>query len=227
LNIDIVTLFPEMFEGPLGTSIVGRARKSGALELGFVNPRDFTEDRHKTVDDRPYGGGPGMVMLAEPLFKAVRSVKKRGAVTAYMSPSGRRLDQKLAKKLAAVKRLILVCGHYEGVDERFIEKEVDMEISLGDFVLTGGEIPAMAVVDAVARLLPGALHDPGSTEEESFSEAGLEYPHYTRPRVWKRKPVPEVLLSGDHRRIRVWRTEQARLRTRERRPDLVEQENQS
>jgi tRNA (guanine37-N1)-methyltransferase len=227
LKIDIVTLFPEMFEGPLGTSIVGRARKSGTLELGFVNPRDFTEDRHKTVDDRPYGGGPGMVMLAEPLYRAVKSVKKRGAVTAYMSPSGRRLDQNLAKELAAVKRLILVCGHYEGVDERFIEKEVDMEISLGDFVLTGGEIPAMAVVDAVARLLPGALHDPGSTEEESFSEAGLEYPHYTRPRVWKRKQVPEVLLSGDHRRIRVWRSEQARLRTRERRPDLVEQENQS
>jgi tRNA (guanine37-N1)-methyltransferase len=222
LRIDVVTLFPQMFEGPLGASIVGRARKAGVLELGFANPRDFAEDRRRTVDDRPYGGGPGMVMTAEPLRRAVRSVKKRGAVVAFLSPSGRRFDQALAEKLSKRKRLVLVCGRYEGVDERFVESEVDLEISFGDFVLTGGEIAAMAVVDAVTRLLPGALHDPGSAKEESFSdEAGLEYPQYTRPRVWRRMRVPEVLLSGDHDRVRDWREKQASLRTRKRRPDLI------
>ena len=226
MRIDVVTLFPEMLRGPLGLSIVGRAQGKGALKLGFIDPRDFAPDRHRTVDDRPFGGGPGMVLMAEPLAKAVESVRRRGSFVAYLSPQGRRLDQRMVRRLAKERHLVLVCGHYEGVDERFL-KDVDMEVSVGDFVLTGGEIPAMAVVDAVARLLPGVLSDPGSALDETFAEGpsgefrGLEYPHFTRPRVWRRRKVPEVLLSGDHDRIARWRAETARRRTLKKRPDLL------
>lgn len=162
-----------------------------------------------------------MVLMAEPLYQAVRRVRGKGSVVAYLTPQGERFTQGLARRLARARRLVLVCGHYEGVDERFLEKEADVELSLGDFVLTGGEIAAMAVADAVARLLPGVLHDPESAKDESFAGEGLEYPQYTRPRLWRGRKVPDVLLSGDHGRIAQWRTEQARERTRQRRPDLL------
>lgn len=219
LRIDIVTLFPAMFEGPLSLSIVGKARSAGKVEIGFVDPRDFTKDRHRTVDDRPYGGGKGMVMLAQPLFEAIKSVRKRHSKVIYLSPKGKRFDQRCARKLAAAKHIVLVCGHYEGVDER-IMKYVDMELSIGDYVLTGGEIPAMVVADACTRLLPGVL-SPEATEQESFSFGHLEHPQYTRPRVWKRQAVPKVLLEGHHEKIAVWRSQTAQQMTRKLRPDLV------
>lgn len=220
LRVDIVTLFPPMFEGPLGRSIVGRAREGGVLDLGFVNPRDFVKDRHRTVDDRPYGGGAGMVLMAEPLYQAVRKVRTRGAKVILLSPQGRCFDQKLARSLSKERHLVLICGHYEGVDER-VQGFVDMELSIGDFVLTGGEIPAMAVVDAVARLLPGVLAKVDATVRESFTGGLLDYPQFTRPRVWRGKKVPDVLLGGNHARIETWRREQALAATRRKRPKLV------
>ena len=220
MRIDIITIFPEMLEVPLGLSIIGRAQKEGRLKLGFVNPRDFTSDRHRTVDDRPYGGGAGMVMLAEPLHCSVKSIRRRGSTVVALSPQGRRLDQACVRRLARRRHLILVCGRYEGIDDRFL-KDADLEISVGDFVLTGGEIPAMVVVDAVTRLLPGVLRRSESIREESFTERLLEYPQYTRPRMWRGRRVPEVLLSGDHREIARWRALQALRRTRQRRPDLI------
>ncbi len=219
MKIDIVTLFPEMFESPFASSIIGRAVRSGALKLGYCNPRDFTTDRHRTVDDRPYGGGPGMVLMAEPLYQAVRKVKKRGSTIALLSPRGRKLDQALVEELAGVKHLVLVCGHYEGVDER-LRSRVDMELSIGDYVLTGGELPAMVVVDSVARHLPGVLGNDEARLDESFRDGKLEYPQYTRPRVWRGRKAPDVLLSGDHAAIARWREAEALRITREIRPDL-------
>lgn len=220
MRVTIVTLFPEMFEGPFGHSIVKRAVEKGALEISFVNPRDFAKDRRGTVDDRPYGGGAGMVLLAEPLHQALKKAKRRGGRVVYLTPRGKPLDQALARRLAKQKALVLLCGHYEGVDERVAE-EADLEVSLGDFVLTGGEIPAMAVTDAVARLLPGVLKKEDATRAESFSGGLLEAPHYTRPESWRGKRVPEVLLSGDHARIARWKAEQGLEWTRKKRPDLL------
>ena len=220
LRIDIITLFPEMFEGPLSRSIVGRAREKGLLAVGFVNPRDFSKDRRHTIDDRPFGGGPGMVLMAEPLYDALKRVRRRGSLVVYLSPQGKRFDQAAARKLTEAKHLVLLCGHYEGVDERILDY-VDLELSLGDFILTGGEIPAMAVTDAVARLLPGVLVKEEAAAEESFTEGLLDHPQFTRPRVWRRKAVPEALLSGDHGRIRAWRRDAAARATRLKRPDLL------
>ncbi len=220
LRVDIVTLFPAMFEAPLGRSIVGRAREKGALKLGFVNPRDFVKDRHRTVDDRPYGGGAGMVLMAEPLYQAVRKTRTRGAKVVLLSPQGRCFDQKLARSFSKERHLVLICGHYEGVDERVLDF-VDMELSIGDYVLTGGEIPAMAVVDAVARLLPGVLAKEDAAVRESFTGSLLDYPQFTRPRVWRGKKVPDVLLGGDHARIEQWRQKRALAATRRKRPKLI------
>lgn len=220
LRFDVVTLFPGMFEPVLGSSIVGRARAKGLVEIGLVNPRDFVTDRHKTVDDRPFGGGPGMVLMAEPVYRALKSAKRRGSRVVHVSPQGRPFDQALARELAQERRLVLLCGHYEGIDERVLE-HVDLEVSIGDYVLTGGELPAMVVIDAVTRLVPGVLTAEGAAELESFSGPWLDFPQFTRPRVWRRKAVPDVLLSGDHRRIEAWRRQAQLEATRRKRPDLL------
>lgn len=222
LRIDILTLFPEMFGGFAECSIVGRAVRRGLVELHRTNIRDFAVDSYGSVDDAPFGGGPGMVLMCQPIFDAVevlrRDVPEKGKLV-LLTPQGRPLDQPLVRELAREKRLILLAGHYEGFDER-IRGLADVEVSLGDFVLSGGEVAAMAVTDAVVRLLPGALGKDESTHEESFSQGLLEYPQYTRPREFRGLAVPEILLSGDHEKIRQWRMEQARLRTMHRRPDL-------
>jgi tRNA (guanine37-N1)-methyltransferase len=224
MKLDFVTLFPELFAPYMGTSIVGRAVERGLLEWGCVNPRDFTKDRHRKVDDRPYGGGAGMVMMAEPLYDAIKSVKKRGSFVVFMSPQGKRFDQATAKEWSKKKHLVLVAGHYEGVDER-VFGAFDAEISIGDYVLTGGELPALVVADAVARLLPGVLKKEDAAVNESFNAGVLDYPQYTRPRVWKRKAVPDVLFSGDHKKIAEWRAHAALAATRRKRPDLLEPTN--
>ena len=220
MRIDFVTLFPGMFEGPLTESIVGRARRQGLVEIGFVNPRDFSLDPHRKVDDRPYGGGAGMVFMPAPLGAAVKSVAKKGAHVVYLSAQGRKFDAAAARRLSREKRLVLVCGHYEGVDERLMPL-FDEEISIGDYVLTGGELPAMVVADAVTRLLPGVLKKADAVEAESFSSGLLDYPQYTRPRLWRGKKVPEILFSGDHRKIALWRRSAAMKLTQKKRPDLL------
>ncbi len=222
MRIDVLTLFPEMFTGPLDVSIVQRARTSGLLDLRLINLRDYTHDRHKTVDDRPFGGGPGMVLKPEPLFEAVEALRGDTTRVLMMSPAGRKFDQALARELAGHAHLLMICGSYEGVDERVRESLVHEEISIGDFVLTNGGLPAMMVIDAVTRLLPGALGDDASSQDESFSHGLLEYPHYTRPAEFRGMKVPEVLLSGHHAEIVKWRREQALLRTAAKRPDLLE-----
>ncbi|MBI4385824.1 MAG: tRNA (guanosine(37)-N1)-methyltransferase TrmD [Elusimicrobia bacterium] len=220
MRMDIITLFPEMFEGPLARSIVGRARRRGIVEIAFTNPREFAKDSHRTVDDRPYGGGPGMVLMAQPLFDAISNLRTKGSAVVYLSPQGRRLTQPLARSLAVRGHLILLCGHYEGIDER-IMKYVDLELSIGDYVLTGGELPAMVLADAVARLVPGVL-SPEATDRESFSSGPvLDYPHYTRPRLWRKRPVPTDLLTGDPARVETWRRAAALDATRRKRPDLT------
>lgn len=218
MRFDIFTLFPEMFRGPLDESILARARERGLLEIALHNPRDVTTDRHHIVDDYPYGGGAGMVMKPEPLFTAVEQLGANGPVI-LLSPQGRVFTQAIARDLASEQRITLICGHYEGVDERVREHLVTDEISLGDFVLTGGELAAMVLVDAVARLLPGVLAA-GSTEEESHTAGLLEYPHYTRPAEFRGWRVPDVLLSGNHAAIARWRRKESLRRTRARRPDL-------
>lgn len=220
MKIDVLTLFPGMFAGPLDESIVGRARNAGLLELGIHNLRDWTHDRHKTVDDRPFGGGPGMLLKPEPIFEAVEQLAGEQAKVVLLCPQGRRFSQGIARELAQVGHLLLVCGSYEGFDERIRESLADDELSIGDFVLTNGALPAMVVIDAVTRLLPGVLGDDESSSDESFSQGLLEYPHYTRPAEFRGMKVPEVLLSGNHAEIERWRKEQARLRTAARRPDL-------
>jgi tRNA (guanine37-N1)-methyltransferase len=223
LRIDILTLFVEMFDGFLATSIVGRAIRNGLVEVHRTNIRDFARDKYGKVDDAPFGGGPGMVLMCQPVFDAVEAVRATATPpgkVVLLSPQGRRLDQDLVKQLAGEDRLILLAGHYEGWDERIRTGLADMEISLGDFVLSGGELAAMAMIDSIVRLLPGALGTDESSEEESFSMGLLEYPHYTRPREFRQMAVPDVLLSGDHARIARWRKEQAELRTMLRRPDL-------
>ncbi len=228
LRIDILTLFPELFQAFAETSIVGRAAGSGLVDIHVTNIRDFATDRYGTVDDSPFGGGPGMVIKCEPVFAAVEEIRRQDATPGkviMMTPQGRPMSQALAAELTTEERLILLAGHYEGFDERIREHLVDMEISLGDFVLSGGEIPAMAITDAVVRLLPGALGKDESTHEESFQQGLLEYPHYTRPREFRGWTVPEILLSGDHGRIAEWRALQARQRTQQRRPDLLDNHN--
>lgn len=221
MKIDVLTLFPEMFAGPLDVSIVGRARKSGLLDLRVHNLRDWTHDRHKTVDDRPFGGGAGMVMKPEPLFEAVEALGGEQVHVLLLGPAGRRFTQAIARELSQRQHVILICGSYEGVDERVREGLVDDELSIGDYVLTNGGLPAMVLIDAVTRLLPGALGDEQSAADESFSHGLLEYPHYTRPAEFRGMKVPEVLLSGHHAEIEKWRAAQARRRTAERRPDLL------
>lgn len=223
MQIGVVTLFPGMLTAVAEFGVTGRAVSQGLLELHSWNPRDFTHDRHRTVDDRPYGGGPGMVMKIEPLRDAIaaaRAALPQGRV-AYLSPQGRRLDQAGVVELAARPELILVAGRYEGIDERLIETEIDEEWSLGDYVLSGGELAAMVMIDAVTRLLPGVLGHDRSAAEDSFAEGLLDCPHFTRPEQYAGRVVPEVLLSGDHERIRRWRLQQSLGRTWLRRPDLL------
>jgi tRNA (guanine37-N1)-methyltransferase len=219
MHFDIFTLFPGMFRGPFEESMLARAQAAGHLEITLHNPRDVTTDRHHVVDDYPYGGGAGMVMKPEPLFTAVEAVYTGGPII-LMSPQGRRFSQPVARGLAQEPRVTLICGHYEGVDERIREHLATDEISIGDFVLTGGELAAMVIVDAVARLLPGVLA-PGSAEEESHSAGLLEYPQFTRPPVFRGWSVPEVLLNGNHAVIARWRRRESLRRTRDRRPDLL------
>ncbi|HZR18519.1 MAG TPA: tRNA (guanosine(37)-N1)-methyltransferase TrmD [Verrucomicrobiae bacterium] len=221
MKIDVLTLFPAMFAGPLDESIIARARRSGLLQLSVHNLRDYAHDRHKTVDDRPFGGGPGMLLKPEPIFEAVEKLAGENTRIILMSPSGRLFNQAIAQQLAQLDELLLVTGHYEGFDERIREQLADDELSIGDYVLTNGALPAMVVIDAVTRLLPGALGDDESAHEESFSHGLLEYPQYTRPAEFCGMKVPEVLLSGNHAQIAKWRAEQSRARTEERRPDLL------
>jgi tRNA (guanine37-N1)-methyltransferase len=224
VRIDVVTLFPEMIRAQAGFGIQGRAVAQGLVDLVTWNPRDYTLDRHGSVDDKPYGGGPGMVMQVQPLRAALQAVKSAGpdAPVVYLSPQGERFTQDTARRLAGRERLILLAGRYEGIDERLIDLEVDEEISIGDYVLSGGELPVLVVMDAITRLLPGALGDADSALEDSFMDGLLDYPHYTRPEQIGNRQVPQVLLSGNHAAIHRWRRKQALGRTRLRRPDLLE-----
>jgi len=221
VKIDVLTLFPEMFSGPLEVSIVARARKAGLLDLRVQNLRQWTHDRHKTVDDKPFGGGAGMVLKPEPIFEAVESLADDKTHVILTAPTGRPFNQAIARDLALKEHLLFICPSYEGVDERVNEALVDDELSIGDYVLTNGGLPAMVMIDAVTRLLPGALGDDESAHDESFSHGLLEYPHYTRPAEFRGMKVPEILLSGHHAEIEKWRAEQARQRTAQRRPDLL------
>ena len=222
IRFDVVTLFPEMFAAITGSGITSRALEAGLYSLTTWNPRDFTADRYRTVDDRPYGGGPGMVMLAEPLERALDGIRLAGGGRViYLSPQGRKLDHRRVLEFSREGSLTLLCGRYEGVDERLLERRVDEEVSIGDFVLSGGELAAMALIDAVVRQLPGALGDDASAVEESFADGLLDCPQYTRPEVYAERRVPEVLLSGHHENIRRWRLKQALGRTWLRRPDLL------
>lgn len=228
MHFDILTLFPEMFAGPLGTSIIGKAREKGLLSVDLRNIRDYALDKHAIVDDTPYGGGAGMVLKADVLVRAIEAVKgDEPAPVVYLTPQGRLFDQQLATELAQLPRLILLCGHYEEIDERVRQKWIDREISIGDYVLTGGELPAMVVIDAVARLLPGVLGDSTSAEQDSFQTGLLDHPHYTRPAEFRGMQVPEVLLSGNHELIRRWRLKESLRRTLLRRPDLLQRKELS
>ena len=223
IRFDVVTLFPEMFAAVAGSGITGRALEAGLWSLTTWNPRDFTTDRYRTVDDRPYGGGPGMVMLAEPLERTLDAVKTAGGGrVVYLSPQGRKLDHPRVMELMQERALTLLCGRYEGVDERLLARRVDEEISIGDFVLSGGEVAAMALMDAVVRQLPGAVGDSASVVEESFADGLLDCPQFTRPETYRGERIPEVLLSGHHENIRRWRLKQALGRTWLRRPDLLQ-----
>jgi tRNA (guanine37-N1)-methyltransferase len=220
MKVDVLTLFPGMFVGPLDESIIKRAREAGLLELEIHDLRSWAHDRHKTVDDRPFGGGPGMLLKPEPVFEAVEALATPETHVVLLAPAGRKFDQAVARELAKRPHVLLVCGSYEGFDERIREHLADDELSIGDYVLTNGALPAMVIIDAVTRLLPGALGDQASSHDESFSGGLIEYPHYTRPAEFRGWRVPEVLLSGHHAEIEKWRAAQARQRTAERRPDL-------
>ena len=227
MNFHILTLFPEMVMDGLNTSIIGRAVNAGLLSIEAVNIRDYAFNKHQSVDDYPYGGGAGMLMQAEPVYLAheavAEKIRQRTGRTVYLSPQGDVFDQKMAEELSKEEDLILLCGHYEGIDERVLEEVVTDYVSIGDYVLTGGELPAMVMVDAISRLVPGVLHNDVSAEFESFQDNLLEYPQYSRPEEWHGKKVPPVLLSGHHANIEKWRREQSIIRTYERRPDLLEQ----
>ncbi|NOY74890.1 MAG: tRNA (guanosine(37)-N1)-methyltransferase TrmD [Kiritimatiellaeota bacterium] len=221
MKVDIITLFPDIFFGPFSESIVARAIDNGSLCVNTVDLRLFAEGKRRQVDDKPYGGGPGMLLMAEPVFKAVEALSSKNSKILLMTPQGRVFNQEMAGVLSNEKHLVIICGHYEGVDERIRESLVDMEVSIGDYVLTSGNLPAMVLVDAVTRLLPGVLGSETSVDEESFSDSTLlEYPQYTRPELYNGMKVPDVLLSGNHGEIAKWRLETAKRRTAERRPDL-------
>ena len=220
MKFDVLTLFPEMFE-PIKQSIIGRATEKDLIDINLINIRDFSKDKHKKVDDTPYGGGAGMVMMPDVVYDAVQSVNEPDAKVIYLSPQGKTLTQKKVETLSQEKHLILLCGHYEGIDQRVIDEVVDEEISIGDYVLTGGEIPAMVLIDTVSRYVDGVLSKE-SIFEESFASGLLEYPQYTRPEVFRGKKVPEVLLSGHHENIDKWRKEQSKIITEKKRPDLLE-----
>jgi tRNA (guanine37-N1)-methyltransferase len=225
MRFDILTIFPELFTVVMGESIIGRAQKSGLLEINALNIRDFTQDKHKKTDDYPYGGGSGLVMLAQPIYDAYMSIRENldyKPRLIYMSPQGRVLTQNIVEELSGYKHLVLLCGHYEGIDERIIEEIVDDEISIGDYVLTGGELPAMVLVDAVSRTVPGVLSNEGSYGDESHTGGLLEYPQYTRPYEYNGRKVPDILLSGHHANINKWRRQQSLVRTFKKRPDLME-----
>ena len=219
MKFDVLTLFPEMFE-PLNTSIIGRAVKEKLIEINLTNIRDFSKDKHKKVDDTPYGGGSGMVMKPDVVYEAYKSVKGENAKVIYMSPQGKVLNQNKVIELSKEKHLIILCGHYEGIDQRVIDKIVDEEISIGNYVLTGGELPAMVLIDSVSRYIDGVLNE-GSTIEESFSQGILEYPQYTRPEIFEEIKVPEILQSGHHENINKWRKKQALKNTYYKRPELL------
>ena len=225
MKIDIITLFPGMFRGPLDESIVGRAVQRGLIQIAVHNLRDFAEGRHRVVDDYSFGGGPGMVLKPEPIFAAVEALRTESSRVILMSPQGRVFRQSMARELAQLEHIILLCGHYEGVDERVRDHLVDQEISIGDYILTGGEIAAMVVVDVVVRLLPGVLGGETSAQEESFADGLLEHPQYTRPAAFRGWSVPQVLLSGDHAAVQRWRREQSLKRTLDRRPELLSPEH--
>lgn len=224
MRIDIMTLFPDMCNAVLGESIIGRARQSGKVEINTIDIRSFTEDKHRRVDDKPYGGGMGMVMQAQPIFDCFNSLCKNGEKPhlIYMTPQGKTLTQQRVKELSKLDNIVILCGHYEGVDERVIEALQPEEISIGDYVLTGGELPALILADSISRMLPGVLSDDECFTEESHFNSLLEYPQYTHPSEWCGREVPEVLLSGHHANVEVWRREQSLKRTFERRPDLLE-----
>ena len=225
MKIDVITLFPEALQAMIGMGVTGTAIRNGKIDVGVSNPRDFSRDRHRSVDDRPYGGGPGMVMTVEPLRSAIRAVRDQqadGTRVSMLSPQGRKLDQAAILELAARPGLILLCGRYEGVDERLIDLEVDEEWSIGDYVISGGELAAAIVIDAVSRLIPGVLGDAQSAQQDSFMDGLLDYPHYSRPERLGGMDVPPVLLSGDHEAIRRWRRKQSLGRTWLRRPDLLQ-----
>lgn len=226
MRIDILTLFPEMCQTVMNESIIGRAQKAGKVEIVCTNIRDYANNKHNKVDDTPYGGGMGMVMAAEPIYNAYKSLYNEGEEKphlVYLSPKGKTFNQARAVELSKLPRLVLLCGHYEGIDERVIEEIVDEEISIGDFVLTGGELPALAVADAVCRMLPGVLSDELCFSEESHFSGLLEYPQYTRPAEWMGKAVPEVLLSGNHKNIENWRRCKSLILTMEKRPDMLKE----
>lgn len=225
MNFHILTLFPDMVMDGLNTSIIGRAAAKGLLSIEAVNIRDYAFNKHHTVDDYPYGGGAGMLMQAEPVYlayEAVRAKMKAKPRVVYLSPQGKTFSQKMAEEFAEEEELVLLCGHYEGIDERVLEEIVTDYVSIGDYVLTGGELPAMVMVDTISRLVPGVLHNDVSAEFESFQDDLLEYPQYTRPETWHEKKVPEILLSGHHANIEKWRREQSVIRTAKYRPDLLE-----
>jgi tRNA (guanine37-N1)-methyltransferase len=224
LWLGVITLFPEMFDAITQQGVISRAIKNGTIDFNAWNPRDFAHDKHSTVDDRPYGGGPGMLMMVQPLTDAIRAAKEaagEGAKVIYLSPQGKRLDHEGVKQLAQNKKLVLVAGRYEGIDERVIQSEIDEEWSIGDFVLSGGELPAMTLIDSVSRMIPGVLGHNLSAEQDSFADGLLDCPHYTRPEVLAGQRVPDVLLSGNHEKIRQWRLKQSLGRTWLRRPDLI------
>lgn len=230
MNFHILTLFPEMVMDGLNTSIIGRAQSKGLLSVEAINIRDFAENKHNRVDDYTYGGGAGMLMQAGPVYGAYQSVVEKAQAkprVIYLSPQGQTFSQSMAEEFAKEEELIFLCGHYEGIDERVLEEIVTDYVSIGDYVLTGGELPAMVMIDAISRLIPGVLHNDVSAEFESFQDNLLEYPQYTRPEEWHGKKVPEILLSGHHANVEKWRREQSIIRTAERRPDLLEKANLS
>jgi tRNA (guanine37-N1)-methyltransferase len=224
IRFDVLSIFPEMFASPLNCSIVKRAREKGLMEIHVHNIRDYAEDKHKMTDDAPYGGGGGMVMKVEPIDRALASIlpERKGVLTILLTPQGETFSQKMAEEMSLRSRIILICGHYEGVDERVRDHLVDKEVSMGDYILTGGELSAMVMIDAISRLVPGVLGNCESASSDSFSMGLLEYPHYTRPSNYRGWPVPEVLLSGNHREILAWRRKESLRRTYARRPDLLE-----
>lgn len=228
MNFHVLTLFPDMIRDGFQTSITGRAVEKGLLSLDTVNIRDFSVNKHNRVDDYPYGGGAGMVMQAEPVYLAYQSVAEKlpkKPKVLYMSPQGKVFNQRMAEELAQEEEIVFLCGHYEGIDERVLEEIVDEEVSIGDYVLTGGELPALVIMDAVSRLVGGVLHNEDSAEFDSFHDNLLEYPQYSRPEVWRDKAVPPILMSGHHANVERWRREQSLIRTLERRPDLLENAN--